>query len=489
MHQLTDQPIDVAALVAQVNDPRAGAAVLMLGVTREWTGDLQTTHLSYEAHRSLAEAELARLESEARERWPLVGCWIVHRLGEVPLGQTSVAIAASSPHRDDAFAAARWLIDTLKQRVPIWKQENFADGQREWVHPGVVAQNAAAQDAAPTAEGGVMDPKAQPLIDRFGRAHASLRISVTDRCNIRCRYCMPGGAIRFLPKAELLSFEEIARVAGVLAGLGVTRLRLTGGEPLVRSGLARLVAMLAATPGVEDLALTTNGMLLDDQAEALRDAGLRRLNISLDTLREATFQELTRREGLDRVLAGIAAAQRAGFSAIRLNALAIRGLNEDEIVPLGRFAIERGLELRFIEYMPLDADGAWARADVLTGAEVRAKLEEAFGPLEAAPRHDASQPATDYCFARGGGRIGFINPVSEPFCGACDRLRLTAEGQLRNCLFSTEEWNVRDLLRSAADDAAIAQLARECVDAKHAGHGIDSPEFLKPARAMYQIGG
>ncbi len=334
-----------------------------------------------------------------------------------------------------------------------------------------------------------MSPESEPLVDHFGRVHTSLRISVTDRCNIRCTYCMPDGALRFLPRGDLLTFEEVARVAAALARLGVNKLRLTGGEPLVRSDLPRLVAMLAATPGVEELALTTNGMLLEEHAAALRGAGLKRLNISLDTLREETFQKLTRRDGLDRVLAGIAAAQRAGFHNIRLNALAIRGLNEDEIVPLGRFAIERGLELRFIEFMPLDADGGWRRDDVLTGAEVRARLEKAFGPLEPAPRGDASQPAVDFRFAMGEGRIGFINPVSEPFCGDCNRLRLTAEGRFSNCLFSTAEWDARGLLRGGAGDDALVQLVRDCVAAKRPGHGIDSPHFLRPARAMYQIGG
>jgi cyclic pyranopterin phosphate synthase len=329
----------------------------------------------------------------------------------------------------------------------------------------------------------------EPLVDGFGRVHTSLRISVTDRCNIRCFYCMPQEDLRFLPRRELLSFEEIARFAQVVSSLGVRKLRLTGGEPLVRQDLPTLVSLLAALPGIDDLALTTNGILLAEQAAALRAAGLSRINISLDSLREETFARISRRTGLDRVLAGIEAARRAGFERIRLNAVAIRGLTEAEIVPLVEFARARGMEMRFIEYMPLDAEHRWDHDQVLTGAEIRRRLEAELGPLEPLSGGDPSQPAADYRFADGHGVVGFINPVSEPFFGDCNRLRLTAEGQVRNCLFSTEEWDARALLRSGASDAELERLVRACVAAKRSGHGIDTPEFVQPSRAMYQIGG
>jgi len=332
-------------------------------------------------------------------------------------------------------------------------------------------------------------PLPTPLVDSFGRVHTSLRISVTDRCNIRCFYCMPDENIRFKPRHELLTFEEIERFAKVVAGLGVHKLRLTGGEPLVRAELPKLVARLARLPGIDDLALTTNGILLAEQAAALKAAGLKRLNISLDALREETFRTIARRDGLDRVLAGIFAAQRIGFERIRLNAVAIRGITEEEVVPLGAFAREHGLELRFIEFMPLDAENHWSSEQVLGGEEIRELLEAEFGPLLPAARPDPSQPATDFAFADGCGKIGFINPVTQPFCGDCNRLRLTAEGQVRNCLFSVVEWDARELLRGDASDAEIAQLVRDCVAAKKPGHGIDSPQFVKPQRAMYQIGG
>lgn len=328
-----------------------------------------------------------------------------------------------------------------------------------------------------------------PLVDGFGRVHGDLRISVTDRCNIRCFYCMPAENVRFRPRHELLTFEEIARFAHVAARLGVNKLRLTGGEPLVRSDLPKLVAMLVAIPGIRDVALTTNGVLLADQARALKQAGLHRLNISLDAMDRDKFQAISRRDEFDRVLAGIFAASRAGFRHTKLNAVAIRGITESEIVPLARFALDHELELRFIEYMPLDADGRWQADQVLSGEEIRQVIENEVGPLEPVVPDDSSQPAVDYRVVGGRGRMGFINPVTQSFCHRCNRLRLTAEGQVRNCLFSIEEWDARALLRSGASDEDLADLISRSVRAKKAAHGINTDEFVKPERAMYQIGG
>ena len=327
------------------------------------------------------------------------------------------------------------------------------------------------------------------LVDSFGRRHNNLRISVTDRCNIRCFYCMPEENVRFRPRHELLTFEEIVRFVRVVAGLGIDRLRLTGGEPLVRHDLPKLVKLLAEVEGIRDIALTTNGILLAEQAAALHAAGLGRLNISLDTLSEATFERISRRKGLQRILDGIFAAQRAGFRKIRLNAVSIRGITEEEVAPLARFARQHQLELRFIEYMPLDAEHQWDHEQVLGGEEVRRIIDREIGRLEPLPVEDPSQPATDYRYTDGSGRVGFINPVTQPFCSACNRLRLTAEGQVRNCLFSTVEWDARSLLRGGASDEQMAALVQSCVAAKKAGHGIDTPQFMRPERAMYQIGG
>ncbi|MBT4692914.1 MAG: GTP 3',8-cyclase MoaA [Planctomycetaceae bacterium] len=331
--------------------------------------------------------------------------------------------------------------------------------------------------------------KPPPLIDSHGRVHTSLRISVTDRCNIRCFYCMPAENVQFRPREELLSYEEIERFASVAARLGINRLRITGGEPLVRNNLAGLIERLSAIAGIDDIALTTNGVLLAEQATELKNAGLQRLNISLDTLDDGVFFKLSRRRGIDRIIAGIHHANKLGFKKIRLNAIAIKSITEQEIVPLTKFARQHDLELRFIEFMPLDADDQWQRQQVLTGDEIKAILETSFCKLLPVARDDGSQPAVDFQFADGQGRIGFINPLSQPFCHNCNRIRITAEGQLRNCLFSTTEWDVRELLRNKATAAELEALIRSCVSGKNAAHGIDSDTFIKPQRAMYQIGG
>jgi cyclic pyranopterin phosphate synthase len=327
-----------------------------------------------------------------------------------------------------------------------------------------------------------------PLIDTFGRVHNNLRVSVTDRCNIRCFYCMPEN-VRFRPRAEILTFEEIVRFVRVVATAGINKIRLTGGEPLVRSGLADLIRELRRIKGISDIALTTNGILLADQAESLKHAGLDRLNVSLDTLEEETFRKITRREGLQQVLDGIAAAKGVGFERIRLNAIAARGLTEEEIVPLAHFARSHGFELRFIEFMPLDGDENWAGDSVLDGASILDVLGREFGELVPAARDDSSQPAVDYEYADGQGRIGLISSVTQPFCRTCNRLRITAEGQVRNCLFSTAEWDVRAVMRSGGDDAGLLQLVRDAIAAKKPGHGSDDLAFVRPERAMYQIGG
>ncbi len=334
-----------------------------------------------------------------------------------------------------------------------------------------------------------MSDSLAPLIDSFGRRHSNLRVSVTDRCNIRCFYCMPLENVQFKPRSELLTFEEIERFVRVMARMGVNKVRLTGGEPLVRHGMPELIRRLSALPGLDDLAMTTNGLLLADQAQALKDAGLLRLNISLDALTSEAFEQITRRTGFERVLEGIFAARRVGFEKIKINAVAVRGVTEEHVTPFGRFAREHGLEVRFIEFMPLDADGAWQDDRVLPGEEIRRVLEETIGPLKPLKRTDASQPATDYEFADGVGRIGFINPVTQPFCHDCNRLRITAEGQVRNCLFSHEEWDARAILRGGGSDQELAQLVRDSVRAKKAGHGIGEEQFIQPSRAMYQIGG
>ncbi len=328
-----------------------------------------------------------------------------------------------------------------------------------------------------------------PLIDRFGRRHDSLRISVTDRCNIRCFYCMPEEAVQYTQREEILTFEEIERFVRVAAALGVNKLRLTGGEPLLRRDLPRLIERLASVPGIKDIALTTNAVLLEQHAQALHDAGLRRLNIHLDTLDRERFKRITRRDDLPRVLAGIDAAVRFGFERIKLNVVAVKGLVEPDIVPMARYCRERGFEPRFIEFMPLDSQSLWDRRKVLTADEMIAMISREIAPLLEVPDRDPRAPATDYAYADGGGRLGFIASVSKPFCLNCNRLRLTSDGKIRYCLFAIEETDVKHLLRSSAGDDEIAAAIRENVSEKWIGHEINSVKFVPPPRPMYSIGG
>jgi cyclic pyranopterin phosphate synthase len=327
-----------------------------------------------------------------------------------------------------------------------------------------------------------------PLTDGWGREIKSVRISVTDKCNFRCRYCMPAEGLEWLGRDELLTFEELERVTRVLASMGVDEVRLTGGEPLARKDLPTLVAMLAEIPGVDDLSLTTNGVLLDRFAGPLVDAGLKRLNVSLDSLSHVRFAEITRRDALDRVLAGLEAAEQyAELRPIKVNCVAIRGFTEEEVPALAELARRKPYVVRFIEFMPLDAEERWSGDDVLTGAEIRALVEERW-PLEETPAKPSST-ARRFRFADGAGEIGFVNPVSDPFCSSCDRIRLTADGQLRTCLFSRREWDLKTPLRDGASDAELGELIRWAVAHKELKHKINDPGFVRASRSMSQIGG
>jgi cyclic pyranopterin phosphate synthase len=326
-----------------------------------------------------------------------------------------------------------------------------------------------------------------PLLDTFGRVHNNLRISVTDRCNLRCTYCMPED-VTFLDKSQLLSFEEITRFVEVMAPHGIDKIRLTGGEPLLRRDLPRLVRMIANVPGIKDVGLTTNGILLAHLAQPLFDAGLRRINISLDALDPERFRQLARRDGLDKVLEGIHAAKKAGFDPVKINAVAIRGISEPEVVPLARFAREHGLEMRFIEYMPIGAE-QWERDKVYYANEILDQIEQHVAPLVPAKDYDPKAPALDFDYLDGRGRVGIIASVSRPFCMSCNRVRLTAEGKLRNCLFALNEVDLKPLLRSGAAADEIVALVRGNVWEKWEGHEINTARFVKPTRTMHSIGG
>jgi cyclic pyranopterin phosphate synthase len=323
------------------------------------------------------------------------------------------------------------------------------------------------------------------MVDSFGRVVRDLRVSVTDRCNFRCLYCMPEDGLPWLRTDDLLTMDELLRALRVSIDLGVQTIRITGGEPTLRRDLVDVVAQLSPL-GVE-LSLTTNGYLMDRLAAPLREAGLKRVNISLDSLRRDRFKQITRRDGLERVLRGIDASLAAGLAPVKINSVVVRGFNDDEVVPMARWARDLGVELRFIEFMPLDAPGDWTRDQVVPAGEILATLDEEFGL--APPEVRGSAPAERYSYRDGSGSVGIIASVTRAFCAQCDRVRLTADGQVRTCLFATTEYDLREVLRSGADDEAVAACYLDAVARKQWGHRINEPDFVQPARGMSQIGG
>ncbi|HEX3194782.1 MAG TPA: GTP 3',8-cyclase MoaA [Streptosporangiaceae bacterium] len=328
------------------------------------------------------------------------------------------------------------------------------------------------------------------LPDSFGRIATDLRVSLTDRCNLRCAYCMPPEGLDWLPKTDQLTDDEVVRLVRIgVERLGIREVRFTGGEPLLRRGLAGIVARTAALRPRPEISLTTNAIGLERTAATLRAAGLDRINVSLDTLRPETFRKLARRDRLPDVLDGLAAAAQAGLRPVKVNAVLMRDLNDDEAVPLLRYCLDRGYELRFIEQMPLDAQHGWKRAEMVTAEEILAALGREFTLTPDDPRQRGSAPAEAFLVDGGPGRVGVIASVTRPFCGTCDRVRLTADGQVRNCLFARSESDLRGPLRAGADDAELAAAWRRAVAAKLPGHGINDPSFLQPDRPMSAIGG
>jgi cyclic pyranopterin phosphate synthase len=330
------------------------------------------------------------------------------------------------------------------------------------------------------------------LVDSFGRVATDLRVSVTDRCNLRCTYCMPAEGLAWIPGDDLLSADELVRLIGLAVHEGVREVRFTGGEPLVRPDLEAIVAGVAALTPAPAMSLTTNGIGLRDRAADLRRAGLRRINVSLDTLRPDRFTALTRRNRLDDVLDGIAAAQEAGLNPVKINTVLMRDVNDDEVTELVSWALGLGLRLRFIEQMPLDAQHSWSRTEMVRAEEILDRLAAEF-VIEPSPEPRGSEPAERWLVtSRDGalaGEVGVIGSVTRPFCSACDRVRLTSDGQLRNCLFARDESDLRGPLRAGAGDAELIAVMRSCLAAKKAGHGIDEPTFVQPPRPMSAIGG
>jgi cyclic pyranopterin phosphate synthase len=348
----------------------------------------------------------------------------------------------------------------------------------------------------------------QPLVDAHGRTLRDLRISITDRCNFRCLYCLPEteAALNFYrgrwanmpnpsplvhkwqPREKLLTFEEITRIIGIAASLGINKIRLTGGEPLLRNDVERLISMISPIPGIDDIALTTNGFLFQEKAEAMHEAGLKRISFSLDSLDKDNFKKMTGRDGLSKVLEGIRLAKELGYAPVKVNAVIIRGINDHEIESLALFAKAEKISMRFIEFMPLDSARAWLKDLVVTGKEILSVLKTKFD-LQPAPRSNASETASRWRFADSGGEIGLISPVSEPFCGHCNRLRLTSDGNIRTCLFSITEHDLKSRLRNGDSDEEIVKFLRSVVWQKEDRHHIGEPEFVSPERSMSCIGG
>ncbi|MGO0575934.1 GTP 3',8-cyclase MoaA [Ornithinimicrobium panacihumi] len=345
-----------------------------------------------------------------------------------------------------------------------------------------------ADPVSPASSGGPL-PDRGPLVDRFGRVHRDLRVSVTDRCSLRCTYCMPEAGVPWLPRDTMLTTPELVHLAGVAVSLGIDEIRLTGGEPLLRRDLVDVVAGLAALDPAPEISMTTNAVGLAKNAEALVAAGLTRVNISLDTLRRETFIELAKRDRLKDTLEGIEAAAAAGLTPVKLNTVLMRGINDHEAPDLLAFALEHGYELRFIEQMPLDAQHHWDRSQMITGEEILGLLTPHFDLTPLPDEARGSAPAELFLVDGGPATVGVIASVTMPFCGTCDRVRLTADGQVRNCLFATGETDLRTPLREGADDEALADLFRESIGAKLPGHGINEPGFLQPPRPMSAIGG
>jgi len=326
------------------------------------------------------------------------------------------------------------------------------------------------------------------LIDGMGRTIVNLRISVTDRCNFRCTYCMPADNVEFMDRSSLLSFEEIQRVAQIVSRMGINRLRLTGGEPLMRKNLPVLIKMLSEVDGIDDIAMTTNAYFLKDQAQSLKDAGLKRLNVSLDALDPDKFRDVNRRDCLQSVLDGLDTARKVGFKSIKINAVAVRNFSETEIMGLIEMGRSEGFEIRFIEFMPLDSDKVWERDKVLFGHEIIDLIKENY---ELIPIDNSLEigPASEYNFADGKGKVGIITAVSNPFCDHCNRIRMTADGKLRTCLFSTNETDLKELIRSGSTDENIIDALNQAVLIKEPGHKINLDDFERPTRAMHAIGG
>jgi cyclic pyranopterin phosphate synthase len=476
---IVERPLDAAALLAEVASHGHGATTLFVGTVRDVNDGRAVLGIEYTAYGAMAQRELDRILAEAAARFGGVALVIEHRIGYLALGEASVAVAAAHARRAPAMDAARYVVEEMKRRVPIWKREHYVDGTREWVDPSLPSGEPPSRDSGsarprrgprsrrarerrPGSPREERPMNAPVLRDQFGRSIEYLRISVTDRCNFRCVYCMPAAGLPWIPKPAILSYEEIGEVVRQLAALGLRRIRLTGGEPTVRRDLPSLVRLLRAIPGIDDIALSTNGVLLPSLAAPLREAGLDRVNISADSLRPERIAAIARRNlGFEPARAA-AAAEAAGLGPVKINVVVMRGANDDEIGDFARLTVDHPWHVRFIELMPVgelaESLGDDALERVVPSAEVLDRAAEALGGLEpagdAGPRGNG--PAAYWRAPGAAGTIGVITPMTHTYCGSCNRVRLTADGRLRTCLFGDHE------VTCAAPCARASRSSRTC---------------------------
>ena len=468
------EPIDPAHVLTLIGADQDGASLLFLGVVRDHNDGRSVGGVRYDTYEEMAAEVLSEIVDEAARSAGTHRIAAVHRVGELEVGEVSVAIAVSSPHRAQAYDASRYIIEEIKKRLPVWKKERYSDGVEEWVEAG--------SRCGSGASGG------RVMIDQFGRRVEYVRVSVTDKCNLRCVYCMPLDGLDWLKRESLLSYEEIASVLRTMAGMGLEKVRITGGEPLVRKDLPRLVGMVAEIPGIVDISLSTNAVLLADQAQALRDAGVRRVNVSLDSLQEERVDAIARRPGsFGRIMEGLEAAEAVGFDPIKINVVLIGGQNDDEIEDFALITRNRPWHVRFIELMPTGSNLDLSANNFVSCQEALARIRR-MGSIEPVDGPAGNGPATYFRFPGAAGTVGVITPMSHNYCDRCNRMRLTADGQLRPCLFGSIQTNLRDPLRAGAD---LVPLIEETLRIKPERHYLiqGSDEGSGGLVALSQTGG
>ena len=469
------EPIDPAHVLTLIGADQDGASLLFLGVVRDHNDGRSVGGVRYDTYEEMAAEVLSDIVDEAARSAGTDRVAVVHRIGELEVGEVSVAIAVSSPHRAEAYDASRYIIEEIKKRLPVWKK-------------GALQRRCRSVGRGPDPRCGSGTPGGRIMIDQFGRRVEYLRISVTDKCNLRCVYCMPLEGLDWLKRESLLSYEEVASVVRTMAGMGLKNVRISGGEPLIRKDLSDLVRLVAEVSGIEDISLSTNAVLLADQAQDLHDAGISRVNVSLDSLQEERVEAIARRPGcFEGIMRGLEAAEAVGFDPIKINVVLIGGQNDDEIEDFALITRDRPWHVRFIELMPTGSNLDLSADNFVSCQEALARIRR-MGSIEPVDGPAGNGPATYFRFPRAAGTVGVITPMSHNYCDRCNRMRLTADGQLRPCLFGSIQTNLRDPLRAGAD---LVPLIEETLHIKPERHYLiqGSDEGSGGLVALSQTGG